>query len=402
MIFKQKTTYSVFFILFVWLSVMKLDAQSGIWVGSWSCAPYAAGSRNTPPPPYLAHNTLRQVVRVSIGGDTLRLRFSNKTCSSPVTMNSVNIAVSKGGSAIDASTVRTLKFHGDTAVTMDPYSSVTSDPLSFPLSPSMRLAITIHYGEAGSTEDMTSHVASRTDSYIVPGDQVSSADFKDPVITAHWFHIQTIDVLAPDHAACVGIIGNSITDGYGLSGGLQNRWPDVLSQELLDNESTQHVGVLNLGIGATTLSGTDPTSGVSRFHDDILKQSGLRWVIVFYGTNDIGAGKSSATIIDAFRELIDASRARNIKVYGATITPFKGSGYYSQAHEAVRKEVNEWIRTPGNFDACIDFDLCIRDPLDPEKMLEQYSKDWLHPNVDGYEFLGKSVDPDLFSDMKTH
>jgi lysophospholipase L1-like esterase len=376
-----------------------LYSQSQIWVGSWSTAPYAAGAANTPPAPYLANNTLRQIVRVSIGGDSLRVKFSNKTGTTPVTMKSVNIAVSKGGRLIDASTITPLQFSGNSSVTMDAFSSVTSDAVAFALTPSMRVAITIHYGQVSSTADITSHVASRTDSYILSGDHSTSADFSGSIVTAHWFHINSIDVLAPVTAGSVAVLGNSITDGYGLSGGLQNRWTDIFSEQLLADPRTANVGVLNLGIGATNLTGSSPTSGVSRFRDDILNQSGLRWIIIFYGTNDIAGGAAASTLINAYQQMIDQAHARNIKVYGATITPTKGSGHYTEAREVVRNTVNNWIRTPGNFDAYIDFDEAIRDPNDPARMLAKYSNDWLHPNVEGYAFLGRSVDLDLFTEI---
>lgn len=376
-----------------------LYSQSDIWVGSWSAAPYAAGASNTPPAPYLANNTLRQVVRVSIGGDSLRVKFSNKTGTTPVTMNSVNIAASKGGRLIEASTITPLEFNGNSSVTMDAFSSTTSDAVAFALTPGMHVTITIHYGQVASNASMTSHVASRTDSYILSGDHSTSADFSGSVVTAHWFHINSIDVLAPITAGSVAVLGNSITDGYGLSGGLQNRWTDIFSQQLLDDPRTSNVGVLNLGIGATNLTGNSPTSGVSRFRDDILSQSGLRWVIIYYGTNDIAGGAQASTLINAYQQMIDQAHAMNVKVYGATITPTKGSGHYSEAREVVRNTVNEWIRTPGNFDACIDFDLAIRDPNDPARLQAQYSNDWLHPNVAGYAFLGRSVDLDLFTEI---
>ena len=372
--------------------------QSNIWVGTWGTANYAAGPKNTPPSPFLANNTLRQIVRVSIGGDTLRVKFSNKTCATPVTMNSVNIAVSKGGSSIDTSTITPLTFSGNNSVTMKAHSEVTSDPVAFALKPSMRVAITIYYGQADSNADITSHVGSRTDSYILPGDHSTSADFEGSVITAHWFHINNIDVLAPETAGCVAILGNSITDGYGLSGGLQNRWTDIFSQQLLNDPRTQNVGVLNMGIGGTNLT----TSGISRYKQDLLSQSGLRWIIIFYGVNDIGGGVSAADIINAYKKIIDDAHAINVKVYGATITPFKGHSYFTEAREAIRNEVNEWIRTPGNFDACIDFDKALRDPDDHSRFLEKYSNDWLHPNVAGYEQLGKSVNLDLFTRVKNN
>lgn len=378
---------------------ISLHSQPRIWVGSWSCAPYAAGQGNTAPAPYLAENTLRQVLRVSIGGDSLRMKFSNKSCATPVTMQSVKIAVSAGGSAIEAASSRTLTFEGDSTVTLDPFGTVTSDPIAFPLDASMRLAVSIYYGQLANSEDMTSHVASRTDSYIAVGNQSAAVDFNGAAVTAHWYHIHAIDVLAPDTSGSVAIIGNSITDGYGLSGGLQNRWTDFFSQELLDDPRTEQVGVLNLGIGATPVAGTSATSGVSRFDEDVLSQSGLRWVIVFYGVNDIGWGRSASMVTEAFQELIDKAHAHNLKIYGATITPFKGHSYYSPEREAVRSQVNEWIRSPGNFDACIDFDRALRDPRDTARLQAMFSNDGLHPSVAGYEELGKSVDRGLFTHL---
>ncbi|MBN1463785.1 MAG: T9SS type A sorting domain-containing protein [Paludibacteraceae bacterium] len=391
--------YSVLLLLILSLIAENIYSQSEIWVGSWSCAPYAAGSNNIPPAPFLANNTLRQIVRVSIGGNKLRLKFSNKTCSTPVTMNSVNIAAAKIGSSVDAATITTLKFNRSESVTMSAFSTITSDPVDFDLTDGMRLAITIYYGQASSSADMTSHVASRTDSYILAGDHATSADFVGSVITAHWFHINTIDVLTTTNAGCVAVLGNSITDGYGLSGGLQNRWTDIFSHQLLNDTRTEKIGVLNLGIGGTNLTGSNQTTGSSRFNDDILSQTGLRWVVIFYGTNDIAGGASAKTITDAYKSLIDKAHEMNIKVYGATITPFKGHTHYSDANEIVRNTVNEWIRTADNFDAFIDFDKAIRDPNDITKLQAKYSNDWLHPNVAGYELLGKSVSLDLFTDI---
>jgi lysophospholipase L1-like esterase len=369
------------------------SVQSKKWVGTWSCAPYAAGT-NTPPSPYLANNTLRQIIRVSIGGDTLRVKFSNGTSSTPVTMNSVNIAVSTevGGSAADLSTMKQLKFSGDTSVTMNAYSAVTSDPLAFPLSPGMHLAITIYYGQITQSSEMTFHYGSRTDSYILAGNRTASASFDGATPVERWYTINAIDVLAPDTSAAVVVLGNSITDGYGLHGGLKNKWTDTLSERLLDNPATSHVGVLNMGIGATLFT----TSGVGRFQQDVLDQSGVRWVIIFYGVNDIGGNVSAANIISAYENTVAWAHAQNVRVYGATITPINGSQYYSASHEAVRVEVNQWIRTAGHVDRCIDFDRVIRNPAEPTRLMAAYSNDWLHPNVAGYRLLGESVDLNLF------
>ena len=379
------------------LSAMpSLHAESNIWVGTWGCAPYAA-AQHTAPAPYLANNTVRQIVRVSIGGDTLRVRFSNRTSANPVTMNKVNIAVSTtvGGSTIDASTLTALSFEGQESVTMAPFSEIVSDPIAFNLEAGMQLAITTYYGQCTNASDLTFHYGSRTDSYILEGDQATSATFSGATPVERWYHINTIDVQAPDSAGCIGVLGNSITDGYGLHGGLKNTWTDIFSQSLLDNEATSLVGVVNMGIGGTLVT----TSGLDRYKKDLLELTGLRWIFMFYGTNDIGANVSADRIVAAYQQIIDDAHTMGVKVVGGTITPFKGSGYYSEAHEAVRQEVNTWIKTPGNFDAVVDFSEGIRSDSDPIKMKDEYANDYLHPNAAGYAFLGRYVDVNIFAEI---
>jgi lysophospholipase L1-like esterase len=377
------------------------------WVGTWSTAPQLVEPGNMPPAPGLANNSLRQVIRVSIGGDTLRTRFSNEFSASAVTMNSVHIAVSTGGSTIDVSTDRELKFNGNAGVTMSAGAAVTSDPLAFHLTPRMDVAITIYYGQTSAT--VTGHPGSRTTSYIIAGNTTTAIDFTGGVTTDHWYTINAIDVLAPSTAACVAILGNSITDGRGSTTNLQNRWPDVFSESLLKDSSTQHVGVLNQGIGGNcVLSGGLGPTAVSRYDRDILSQSGVRWAIVFEGVNDIG-GVYSATaatttvnnLIAAYQQMIVKAHAKNMRIYGATITPFKGNSYYNQYSESCRETVNQWIRTEGNFDACIDFDKVMRNPLDTLSLVSTYQNDGLHPDAAAYKRMGESIDPNLFAVIDT-
>lgn len=266
--------YLTLLFIFCFSSLFANGNEEKKWVGTWACAPYAVDQSNTPPMP-LSNNTLRQVVRVSIGGDTVRLKLSNISCSTPVTIKAVNLAASKGGSAIDPATITPLTFNGNATVTINAKSEVTSDPSAFKLTPSMRVAITIYYGQCQSSADMTGHVGSRTDSYILTGDKTTDATFSGATVVSHWYTISAIDVLAPKNAGAVAVLGNSITDGYGLSGGKQNRWTDIFSERLLQNSTTQWVGVLNLGIGATNVASGN-NSGLSRYKHDILEQSGVK------------------------------------------------------------------------------------------------------------------------------
>jgi lysophospholipase L1-like esterase len=372
------------------------------WVGTWSTAPQLVEPGNVPPAPGLSNNTLRQVVRVSIGGDTLRMRLSNEFSTGPVTIHAVHIAISEGGSTIDSSTDRTLYFVGRAETTIAPGGAITSDPCRFTLQPRADLAITISYGNTSS--DITGHPGSRTTSYLLAGNAVSNVAFAGAVTTDHWYTINAIDVLAPPPAASVAILGNSITDGRGSTTNMQNRWPDVLSESLLRDSSTRHVGVLNLGIGGNCVlaGGLGPT-GVSRFDRDILNQQGVRWAIVFEGVNDIGGVRSAASatatadnLIAAYRQMVVKARAKNIRIYGGTILPFNGNSYYNQYSELCRNAVNQWIRTKGNFDGCVDFDKVMRNPLDTTRLVSTYQNDGLHPDAAGYKTMGESIDPHLF------
>ncbi|QQS06898.1 MAG: SGNH/GDSL hydrolase family protein [Fibrobacterota bacterium] len=365
------------------------------WVATWSAAPYLVESANMPPSPGLTNNTLRQVVRVSIGGDTLRLKLTNVNNTQATELKAVNIAVSSGGSKIEAATLKSLKFNGSASASLAAGASVTSDPIAFPLTPSMRVAITILYGATSS--NMTGHVGSRTNSYIVSGDKVTATELTGSVSTPHWYSINTIDVRTPQAAQAVGIIGNSITDGYGLTPDLQNRWTDIFSERLLANEKTKNVAVLNMGIGATTVLGTAQTAGVTRFQRDILDQQGIGWVIIFHGVNDIGSSNaSSANLIAGLKQMASAAKAKGLKVYGGTILPFNGNSYYSAAHETVRKEVNYFIRHDAVYDGVIDFDKTMRNPSDTTRLQAAVNNDWLHPSTAGYKVMGESIDLKLF------
>ena len=379
-------------------------AAAKTWVGTWGTAPQLVEPNNMPPVPGLSNNTLRQVVCVSVGGKRLRLKFSNEFSKSPVTLKAVQIAVSMGGSVIDESTTRTLKFDGKQEYTMEAGAEVVSDPVSFDLKPRMEVAITISFGETSPT--VTGHPGSRTTSYLLAGNQaLPNADFTNAARTDHWYVIDGIEVEASRSAdAAVGIIGDSITDGRGSGTNKQDRWPDILAMDLQKDADTRHIGVLNMGIGGNCVvkGGLGPTA-LNRFDHDILRQNGIRWLIILEGVNDLGSTKDSTAAFDVARDLIAAydkmigdAHARGIKVYGATIMPFKKSFYYRPYRDAARNSINEWIRTSGHFDAVIDFDKAMRDPEDGSTLLAEAQSDYLHPSERGHKMLGESVNLALF------
>jgi len=373
------------------------------WVGTWSTAPQLVEPNNMPPEPGLTNNTLRQIVRISTGGKMLRVRFSNEFSTSPVTIKGASIAVSKGVGVIDKSTVRLLTFNGKGFVTMSPGTAITSDPVRFRVSPRQDLAITIWFGD--TSPDVTGHPGSRTTSCLISGNHLADEDLSGAEKTDRWYVINGIDVKAGKNSAAVAVIGNSITDGRGSGTNKQNRWPDILAERLLAGKTTQNISVLNMGIGGNcVLRPCLGPSALDRFERDVLRQHGVRWLIILEGINDLGQARDSINafrvaddLINAYKTMAGKAHAAGIKVYGATILPVKGSFYYTTYREAARQRVNEWIRNNSYFDAVIDFDLVMRDPSDPQSLLpELHTGDFLHPNEAGYRIMGGSIDPGLF------
>lgn len=204
----------------------------------------------------------------------------------------------------------------------------------------------------------------------------------------HWYNIAALEVKGSD-IPCVAVLGNSITDGRGSTTNKQNRWPDYMAEAFGGK-----VGVLNLGIGGNSVvQGGLSEPAVKRFDRDIMQQNGVNTLVIFQGVNDIGGSRhveqTTTQLIAAYENFIKQARAKGMKVYLATITPFKGNGYFTYFHESARQYVNDWIRHCDHVDGIVDFDQLVRDPADPAKIQEIYSDDWLHLNPAGYEAMGK-------------
>ena len=354
-----------------------------------------------PPAPGLTGSTLRQVIHLTVGGPAVRVRFSNAFSDAPLSISSAHLARSLGGHAIDGTSDRRLTFSGGDSVLIAPGATATSDSLPFNAPPSSDLAITVHI--AAAPPDLTGHPGSRTTSYVQSGQWIAAPAMPDAVTTDHWYVLAGVDVATEGWA--VVTLGNSITDGRGSGTNRNDRWPDNLARRLQADPRTRHVAVLNAGIGgnAVVTGGLGPTA-LSRLDRDVLAQEGARWLILLEGVNDIGAAHDSvsasavaARLIEAYREIIDRTHARGLRIYGATLTPFGGSQYDCPGCEAARQTVNTWIRTSAAFDAVIDFDAAVRDPAQPTRLMPALDTgDHLHPNEAGYRVMADAIDLALF------
>ena len=367
------------------------------WVGTWATAPQTVVRSFMPYNNCMTNRSVRQVVKVSIGGNVIRLKLSNIYSMQPVEIRSIYIAHAKDSFAIDAKTAQYFKFGNSYKTVIPAGKQIVSDALKFNLRNLERVAITINYTSA--PEVPTVHMGSRTTSYIMKGVTNAHSNFEKAFRENHWYNISGIDVYTmSNNMSAIAIIGNSITDGKCSTDNAQNRWPDVMSEMLQLKHKITNQGVLNLGIGnnRVTVPGGFGALAKERFDRDILMQNGVKKVIIFEGVNDIGAARSGSSetvarqIIESIQGMMKKAKARKMKVYLGTITPFKGAGYYTHFHEAARLYVNDWIRSQArNVDGILDFAKLLQDPNDARRMKREYaSNDWLHPNPTGYKAMG--------------
>jgi lysophospholipase L1-like esterase len=388
-------------------------APAANWVGTWATSQQMPEPQNSLPPEALNDATLRQIVHLSVGGSSLRVHISNAFGFLPLSLTGVHIArpISPATAAIDPATDKALTFAGKPDVIIPAGAEYLSDPIDFPVAPLSDLAVSIHYDLPPA--EQTGHPGSRATSYLVHGDALAAADMPGARRFDHWYQLAAIDVAAPANASAVVVLGDSITDGHGATTNGNDRWPDILAQRLQADLRTRNIGVLNQGIGGNHLltDGLGPNS-LARFDRDVLAQTGVRSLIVFEGVNDIGGLTRLIDppplehqafvhrVLAAYEQIVARARAAHLQVIGATITPYTDSGYYQPpaSNEADRQTINAWIRTPGHFDAVIDFDKATADPQHPDHLNPIYdSGDHLHPSAAGYRAMGELIPLSLFT-----
>jgi lysophospholipase L1-like esterase len=389
-----------------------LAAAEVRWVDTWTAAPDQAG-------PVLQAATIRQVVRTSVGGTSVRIRLSNLFGTGPIVIGPVHLALHATGSAIQPGSDRALTFNGMPTLTIAKGESALSDPVDMPVAALQELAVSIYLPARSGPS--TIHGVAMASTYVKRGaDATAAINFAAAKTTTSWYFLTDVEVAGNDHSGTVAVVGASIEDGVGSTLDANRRWPDVLASRLQSDAALASIAVVDSGIAGNRLlrDADDPFRGfgvLKRLDRDVLDKPGVRWAILNIGINDIGASTvlgtaktqaSAQQIIDGMKDLVARAHAKNIKVIGATLTPCAGvefgSGkhaYYSAAGEAKRQAVNAWIRNAHAFDAVVDFDQVLRDPAHPDRLLPALdSGDHLHPSDAGHKAMAEAVDLHVFVD----
>ena len=386
----------------LYLLVSSAFVMADNWVGTWAASIQSVEAKLMPAEyQQLSDTTIRQVVRVSAGGNKLRIKLSNVFADwrDTLVIDQVSVAACAGGTAIDQKSVKQVTFNGALIVNIPYGVLIISDPVDFEVKASSDIVVNMHIQKA--PKKTSGHRSARGEVvYIQSGNVVNSKELPNAAANKCWYFLSGVDVLSSSSGAAVICLGDSITDGKGSTEGANRRWPDFLARRLQANSSTRDIGVLNQGIGGNCLwTGGLGQTVLQRLDRDVLSQTSAKWVIVLEGINDLGGGKTSAEdIIYSFKQIVARSHSCGLKVYGSTILPCGNSFYYNEQLESKRQKINNWIRNSGKFDAVIDWDAVVRDPHKPENLLpETDCGDHLHLSDMGYQMLADSIDLDVFS-----
>ncbi|HTM17428.1 MAG TPA: SGNH/GDSL hydrolase family protein [Terracidiphilus sp.] len=381
------------------------SAAPGPWVGTWAASPFDGDPWHQIPT--VVDSTLREIVHTSIGGNAVRVHLTNEFGREPLRVEAVTVAVSAGTSSVDAATLHNLRFGNSPSIVIPAGAEAVSDPVAMPIPAAANLAVSI-YLPLQQVSNVSVHSSAQQDNFIATGNHVRDASFTEPVVAPSWYFLKGVDVQASEaNAAAVVAFGDSITDGALSTQNANHRWPDYLATRLKGNPATANLAVLDQGIGGNCIliHCTGPNA-LARFDRDVLSQAGVRYLIVLEGINDIGRLHSpnlpdykltAEDLEQGLMQLVARAHVHGIKVFGATLTPYKGAGYFTDKGEQIREALNKWILTSGVFDGTIDFDKATQDPANPQIFSAQADGgDHLHPKDPGYQIMADSIDLGLF------
>lgn len=372
----------------------------GTWAAAWGASPVVGSeipwSPNCRAGTGLADQTVRNVLFTSTGGSQTRIRLSNVFGTTALTVGSATVAIQGDGATPLGGTLRQLRFAGSPGVTMVAGGQALSDPVDLAVPPLSKLLVSVYV--PGPTGPVTNHPFTAQGNYIAAGDQTGAqaTGWQD---NPCWMLVDGVDVKANSRVTgSVVALGDSITDTSATSGNADQRWPDHLARRL-NARPGKILSVVNAGLGGNRVLAPrdgEPYWGVpalARLHRDVFSQTGVQAVIVFEGINDLGYDATAPQLIAAYQQIVALARQQGLRVYGATITPFKGSFIWTETRAQSWREINNWIRTSRTFDGVFDFAKATADPADPDRLNPAHdSGDHLHPNDAGCVAMANAVD----------
>jgi lysophospholipase L1-like esterase len=372
------------------------------WVSTWGSSPVAPLPANTTNPGF-TNQTVRMIVHTSVGGSQVRVRLSNAFSTDPLPIGAAHIALRTKDSATVPGSDHALTFAGSGSVAIPPGALVLSDPVAVSVPAMGDLAVSLFL--PGPTGQATWHPAAHETTYVSkPGDFTAQAEMPVDHTVASWFYLTDVEVATPKRTLAIVALGDSITDGTASVTGANHRWPNFLSQRLA--QGRMNLAVVDQGIGGNrVLHDLTGPNALARFDRDVLAQTGVGYVTVLLGINDIGRSTTGTPpqpvtadeLIAGHKQLIERAHEAGLKIFGCTLTPYEGASYFSAEGETKREALNEFIRHGGAYDGEIDFDAATRDPNHPTKFLALYdSGDHLHPNDAGYQAMANAIDLSLF------
>jgi lysophospholipase L1-like esterase len=390
-------------------------APQNTWIATWAASPQAADPDPDEPLLRIEDQTVRERVRVSIGGPQICIRLSNEYGSTPLLIGSATIAATNDATSVRPGSIQTITFGGSHSVSIPAGAPILSDPVALPVSAGAEITISLYFPKRVATP--TLHALALKHTVVSQrGDYTHAEKVEAGALSASSILVSTVLVPARPSQRLVVAFGDSVTDGDGSTMDADRNWPGDLVRRLGKTAEASKIAVVNEGIaGNRLLSDGFGINALARFDRDILAQPGVTHIVLLEGLNDLcfpGAKlngqyladpadvRTPQDVIDAYRQLISRAHAHGIKLIAATIGPFEGvviPGYSSESKEAARQTVNQWIRTSGSFDAVIDFDAVLRDPDHPARLLPRLaSPDHLHPNDAGYQAMADAIDLTLF------
>src|SRR5258707_2579066 len=402
------TSRIVFATMLTALAISPAPAQNANqnWVAAWSVSQQGLSETK------ITNATVRMIARVTISGDTVRLRLDNSFGKTPVEFSHASIGPRVRGPALAPELIRTVMFGGKNTVTVPAGGTVESDPITLHVDAQQDLGVSLFV--SGTDVQPSQHNNAQVTSYITDngaGDQTEAADgkgFAGKTTAMYW--LKSIDVRPAAQTTAIVAFGDSITDGTCTTLDAHDRWEDVVAQRLA-MQPPMRLAVVNEGIGGNTVlniasyqPAANSPAGVERLERDVLSHPGVSHVVLFMGTNDIRRGASADQVIGGMKDIIARVKAKNLRIIGATIIPrhsvvpgVADTGW-DGAKTKVRNQVNDWMRKEAGFDAVLDFDHIVRAANDPDALNPAYNCcDGIHTSPIGYFLMGKSVDLRVFA-----